>query len=104
MSEGYAYAWEFTVLPGHQAEFEQHYRPGGTWARLFARSAGYIGTILLKDATASGRYVTVDRWRDEQAFLDFRSAFSLQYEQLDLECGTLTVAEQRLGVFAALGR
>ena len=64
----------------------------------------YVGTLLLKDTTTSGRYVTVDRWRDVRAFLDFRSACSPQYAQLDQECGKLTVAEQRLGVFAALAR
>lgn len=99
MSEGYAYVWEFNVPLDLETEFERHYGPGGTWARLFRRSAGYIETILLKDASTPGRYVTVDRWRDEAAFLDFRSSFSRQYEQLDLECEKLTVGEQLLGKF-----
>jgi heme-degrading monooxygenase HmoA len=99
MSKAYAYVWEFHVPLDLQSEFEQHYGPDGTWAQLFRRSAGYIETILLKDASTSGRYVTVDRWRDEEAFRAFRSSFSQQYEQLDRECERLTLGEQLLGVF-----
>ncbi len=95
----YTHVWEFQVSPDFQSEFEQHYRPGGTWARLFAGSAGYIETILLKDRTTAGRYLTLDRWRDEQAFQAFRSSFSRQYEQLDRECERLTTGERLIGMF-----
>jgi heme-degrading monooxygenase HmoA len=96
----YTYLWEFYVPPELQPEFEQHYSPDGTWAQLFRSSAGYIETILLKDKSAADRYVTVDRWRDEDAFRVFRSSFSQQYERLDRECERLTRGEQSLGVFA----
>lgn len=102
MSEGYAYVWEFRVPPGLQAEFERYYGPSGAWAQLFRRSTGYLGTLLLKDASSPGRYVTVDRWRDEQSFQAFRSAYSRQYDQLDGECERLTEGEQLLGVFSEL--
>ena len=95
----YAYMWEFHVPLAHQHAFEEHYGPNGTWARLFRRSADYIETLLLKDSSTVGRYVTVDRWRDEEAFRTFRSAFAEQYEQLDLACERLTTGEQLLGVF-----
>ena len=95
----YAYVWEFHVVLDLQSEFEQHYGPGGSWAQLFTRSAGYIETLLLKDRSTVDRYVTVDRWRDEEAFQAFRSSFSEQYEQLDRECERLTVGEQLLGLF-----
>ena len=96
----YAYVWEFHVPPDLQSEFEQHYGPGGTWAQLFKSSAGYIETLLLKDKSSPSRYVTVDRWRDEEAFQAFRSSFSQQYEQLDRECERLTLGEQLVGEFA----
>lgn len=82
-----------------QSEFEQYYGPGGTWARLFTSADGYIETMLLKDKSSAGRYVTIDRWRDEEAFQAFRSSFSQQYEQLDRECERLTLGEQLVGVF-----
>jgi heme-degrading monooxygenase HmoA len=95
----YAYLWEFDVAVSHQSEFEQHYGPGGTWARLFELSPGYIGTLLLKDRSKAGRYVTLDRWRDEEAFRVFRSSFSAQYDNLDRECERLSLTEQLLGEF-----
>lgn len=95
----YTYLWEFYVPPGLQSEFEQHYSPDGTWAHLFRSSAGYIETILLKDQSTADRYVTVDRWRDEDAFRVFRTVFSQQYERLDRECARLTKGEQSLGIF-----
>jgi heme-degrading monooxygenase HmoA len=66
---------------------------------LFRGSAAYIETILLKDRSTVERYVTVDRWRDEEAFKVFRSSFSQQYEQLDRECERLTVGEKLVGEF-----
>jgi hypothetical protein len=95
----YAYVWEFHVPLDLQSDFEQHHGPGGTWAQLFRSSAGYIETLLLRDRSTAGRYVTVDRWHDEEAFQLCRSAFSQQYEQLDRECERLTVGEQLVGVF-----
>jgi heme-degrading monooxygenase HmoA len=95
----YAYVWEFRVPLDLQSEFEQHYGPDGAWAQLFRSSAGYIETLLLKDRSSVGRYITVDRWRDEEAFQAFRSLFSQQYEQLDRECERLTEGEQLVGVF-----
>jgi heme-degrading monooxygenase HmoA len=95
----YAYMWEFRVPPDLQSEFERSYGPGGAWAQLFGRSEGYIETLLLRDRSVADRYVTVDRWRDEEAFQAFRSSFSRQYEQLDRECERFTVSEHLLGVF-----
>jgi heme-degrading monooxygenase HmoA len=102
MRDSYAYIWEFQVPLDLQPEFERHYGPGGTWAQLFRSSAGYIETILLKDRATLGRYLTVDRWRDEEAFRVFRASFSGQYEQLDQECEKFTAGERSLGMFSEL--
>ncbi|WP_133500615.1 antibiotic biosynthesis monooxygenase family protein [Cognatilysobacter terrigena] len=95
----YVYMWAFDVVADNASEFERHYGPEGTWARLFLRAPGYIGTLLLMDPSTSGRYVTIDRWRDEAAFDAFRTTFATEYEQLDRECEHLTLREQALGVF-----
>lgn len=100
MIERHAYVWAFRVVPGCEVEFERHYGPNGTWARLFARSTGYIETLLLKDRENAGRYLTVDRWIDEDAYHAFRSAYSRQYEQLDRQCADLTTDERLVGEFA----
>ncbi len=102
MQNGYAYLWEFQVTPGREAEFERHYAAEGTWAQLFHRSPSYIETLLLKDSAVPGRYVTVDRWRDEAGYREFRSAFAQAYAELDRNCEQLTVAERALGTFSEL--
>jgi heme-degrading monooxygenase HmoA len=99
MGSGYSYVWEFHVSVEHQAAFEQHYGPEGSWVQLFRRSPGFRETLLLIDRSNSGRYLTVDRWQSEQAYLDFRGAFSAQYAGLDADCGKLTTAETFLGAF-----
>ena len=99
MVDRYTCVWEFRVKPGCEAEFEHHYGPNGTWARLFAQATGYIETLLLKDSAITGRYLTVDRWVDEEAHQAFRSAYSRQYEQLDQQCAKLTTAENLVGEF-----
>ena len=98
----YAYLWEFEVSQDLAADFEQHYGPTGTWAQLFRRSPDYIETLLLKDNAVPGRYLTVDRWRSEDAYLTFKSAFATQYAQLDNECERLTAGERSLGEFSEL--
>jgi heme-degrading monooxygenase HmoA len=99
----YTYLWEFDVAPESAAEFERHYGPTGTWARLFARAAGYLGTSLLKDPQAPGRYLTIDRWQNEQAYQAFRSEFAAQYAELDRDCERLTSGERSLGAFIEHG-
>jgi heme-degrading monooxygenase HmoA len=54
--------WEFTVRDGRVAEFEKLYSATGSWAALFRRSPGFVGTALLRDTQTPHRYVTIDRW------------------------------------------
>lgn len=103
MHSGYMCLWEFTVPSQSQAEFERHYGSEGTWVQLFRMAPGFVDTLLLKDRSADGRYVTVDRWESERAYLAFRKDFALPYAQLDQECARLTAAERLLGAFTPCG-
>ena len=93
--------WQFDVAEDQVAAFEAAYGAGGSWATLFARSPEYIGTELLKDAYVPGRYATIDRWSNEQAFRAFRAQHDPDYEELDRACDSLTAAETRVGAFNA---
>ena len=86
-----------------QAEFESHYGPDGSWARLFRQSPGYLGTELWHDRVDSLRYVTIDRWASGDAWKEFRARFAADYERLDRECEGLTAREAPLGEFALPG-
>lgn len=102
MANRYTYLWQFDVAAELVEDFEQHYGQAGVWVQLFRQSPDYIETLLLKDNLVPGRYLTVDRWRTEEAFLMFKSEFCAQYAQLDKDCEGLTMAERSLGGFSEL--
>jgi heme-degrading monooxygenase HmoA len=99
MAERHVVIWEFTVDEAARAEFEQHYGPQGSWAALFHRAPGYLGTLLLRDASTPGRYLTIDRWQSLDAYSRFRAQFADDYAALDRQCERLTRAERALGTF-----
>ena len=101
-SPGHALVWRYQVRPEHAAEFERRYGPAGAWAQLFARAAGYRGTLLLQDRTDPLVYVTVDRWESEAAFAAFRERHAQAYRELDVACDALTRDEVCIGTFAEL--
>ena len=91
--------WQFDVAEDKLAAFEAAYAPGGTWSTLFTRSTDYLGTELLRDAYVPGRYLTIDRWTNEEAFRGFRAEHDADYEVVDRACDALTAAETRIGAF-----
>jgi heme-degrading monooxygenase HmoA len=93
--------WQFDIAEDRIAGFEEAYGPSGSWSRLFSRSNAYLGTELLKDAYVPGRYVTVDRWINEDAFRAFRAEYDADYETLDRSCDAFTASETRIGAFVA---
>lgn len=97
---GYVYVWEFQVAGAQRAAFERIYGADGDWVALFRRGEGYLGTSLLRDREVPGRYLTVDRWRDEAAYRAFRADFETDYRRLDAVCEGLTIAERPLGEYA----
>jgi heme-degrading monooxygenase HmoA len=96
---GFTIVWRFTIAPESKDHFESAYGPNGAWAVLFARSAGYRGTELLRSTTEPNSYLTIDRWESEAHFEDFRRQFATQYETLDRECEDLTETETFIGIF-----
>lgn len=67
---------------------------------LFRNSPDFIETLLLKDKTVPGRYITLDRWSSEAAWRAFQVAYGAKYAQLDEACENLTEKEQSLGSYA----
>ena len=95
--------WEFRVRTDRRAEFERHYGPEGSWAKLFREDPAYIGTELLRDAAEADRYLTIDRWRARGAFEAFKKAHAAEYAALDRDCEQLTTTETKFGVFDVSG-
>jgi heme-degrading monooxygenase HmoA len=95
----YVIVWRFTARPGSEAEFEARYRAGGDWDVLFRKSGGFIGTELLRPAADTPGYLTIDRWRNEEAFSRFLEEHKEDYAALDARCEELTREEVRIGTF-----
>jgi heme-degrading monooxygenase HmoA len=93
--------WAFEVAAGEEEAFLAHYAPGGSWGALFGRAPGYLGTELLRDAARPGRFLTLDRWTDRQAYERFRERHADEYEALDRRCAAFTTSEIFLGEYHA---
>ena len=93
----FSYVWEYEVPAEAEPEFVRHYAADGAWVRLFRRAPGYLGTQLYRDRRRAGRYFTVDHWRDEAAYREFRRAFAAEFEALDRTCAGFTRREAHLG-------
>ena len=66
------------------AEFERVYGPDGEWAEFFRQSRGFIGTELLRDVEAPGRYLVIDRWESADAYNAFAAERQDEYmERVD---------------------
>ena len=96
---GFVVAWEFRVRAEAVAAFLRAYGPDGDWVALFRRGDGFVATELLADRAEPGRYVTLDRWRDEAAYRAFRERFAREYAALDAACEGWTTRETPLGAF-----
>ena len=88
--------WEYDVREAASADFEQVYGADGAWAQLFSSSDGFEGTELFISVSNPGRYLTVDRFRDEASWRRFQVEHREAYLTLDGESGGLTVAEREL--------
>jgi heme-degrading monooxygenase HmoA len=88
--------WLYEVRPDRRAEFVAGYRRDGDWARLFASHAGFESTELYAGAENPDRFLTVDRWRDQRSWVEFRADHAAEYDALDRRFEGLTVSEQEL--------
>ena len=93
--------WQFEIAEDKVPAFEKAYGPEGDWAQLFRKSPDYLGTELLRDAYVPGSYLTIDRWKNEEAFRGFRKNHDGEYETLDRTCDALTSRETRIGAYTA---
>lgn len=103
MPELFVYLWAYRVSPERLDEFLELYGSNGLWIDLFRRAPGYLDTELLRDRNDPGRFMTVDRWESEEAFLNFRDRFAEEFDRLDRLGELLNMEETALGEFGAPG-
>ncbi|GAA4381508.1 antibiotic biosynthesis monooxygenase family protein [Agromyces bauzanensis] len=95
----YEIVWTYEVDPAPRHAFEDAYGPDGDWARLFGLAEGFLEVVLLADAAAPGRYLTIDRWRDEASFDRFTAEHGEAYAALDDVLAGISGRGTRLGGF-----
>jgi len=98
----YLRIWKFRPPTGREEEFAAAYSPDGDWARLFSIADGFIETQLLRPAQPGGWWMTVDRWRSEQAFEAFEAERGDDYRRLDAELEGCAGEEVFVGAFEDL--
>ncbi len=81
------------------AEFERVYGTDGEWAAFFRQGRGYIGTELLRDVEAPGRYLVIDRWESAETYNAFVAEHREEYMQRVDETRFLYDSELRFGTF-----
>lgn len=86
--------WKFVVKPERAPEFERHYGPDGTWAKLFRNAPGYVRTELFRGD--EHEYITIDYWENADLYRDFRESHAAEYERLDAQMEALTEREEAI--------
>jgi heme-degrading monooxygenase HmoA len=84
------------------AEFERVYGTDGEWAAFFRQGRGYIGTELLRDVEAPGRYLVIDRWESADAYNAFVAEHREEYMQRVDATRFHYDSELRFGTFETL--
>ena len=75
------------------------YGPEGEWTEFFRAGAGYVGTELLRDVEAPGRYLVVDRWESAELYNAFIAAHRDEYVRRADETAFHYAQELRVGTF-----
>ena len=88
--------WRYDVPTDVRAEFEREYGPDGSWARLFAASAGFVGTSLYVGVGSPTSYLTVDRFADDDAWQLFRAEHDTAYREVGVRLRHLTTAQEEI--------
>jgi heme-degrading monooxygenase HmoA len=83
-------------------EFERVYGPDGEWAEFFRQGRGYVGTELLRDVEAGGRYFVVDRWESADAYNAFVAGHRDEYMRRVDDTRFHYEQELRLGTFESV--
>ncbi|NJM26219.1 MAG: hypothetical protein HC859_12745 [Bacteroidia bacterium] len=91
--------WEYQIHPHLEQAFLSWYRSDGTWAQFFAQSDHYLGTEFYRSEDKPNTYVTIDKWRNREAYDAFLSSNAKHYAEFDARCEQFTVKETLIGYY-----
>jgi hypothetical protein len=97
-----AIIWQFDVVQGREAEFEEFYGAGGEWTALNRLTRSYLGTSFLRDQNQLSRYIVIEYW-SEMLVHEQHKAYRLDaIRTLEERRATLVKSVEPLGIFTAL--
>jgi heme-degrading monooxygenase HmoA len=92
----FARVWEYQMPGDRTKAFTAAYAADSAWGELSGRATGFLGTEFYRDAARADRFLTIDRWQDEQDWRSFLNAFGPAYEALDAQLEGLAAVERSL--------
>ena len=94
----YQLVWHYECSPDQKDQFEEAYRRNGSWFHFFEKGTDFLGLELIKKVDKNN-YLVVDNWISKEAYEQFMSANSAEYEQLSKQCKSLYQKEEFLGYY-----
>jgi heme-degrading monooxygenase HmoA len=91
--------WKFRPTEGRECEFAEAYSGDGVWTSLFGKTAGFLGTSLLRPTEDGGWWLTLDRWASVADFEAFQRDFGEEYRSLDVKLEGVAGDEKFVGAF-----
>lgn len=95
----YIVIWEYEVHEDHLRDFLKSYGKDGVWYKFFQRDDNYLGTDLYRKTGTSIKFVTIDKWVNEIAYLKFKEEYRKEYERIDERFKEITLSEVFIGGF-----
>lgn len=95
----YTVIWKYKINPEHKETFEFEYGRNGTWAKLFAKSEYYKGSLLYKSKDEIDMYILLDTWINKQTYEDFKKMNQEKYNEISSGFEYLYLTEEKTGSF-----
>ena len=97
-----AIMWQFEVINGREAEFEEFYGTDGEWTATNRLTRSYLGTSFLRDQNSPSRYIVIEYWSEMLVHEPHRSYRSDTIELLEARRAELVKSVEPMGIFTAL--
>jgi hypothetical protein len=97
-----AIMWQFDVLDGREADFEEFYGADGEWTAMNRLTRSYLGTSFLRDQNRPSRYIVIEYWSEMLVHEQHRAYRSDGIALLEERRAELVQSVEPLGIFTAL--
>src|SRR5262245_36702126 len=97
-----AIMWQFDVVKGREAEFEEFYGVDGEWTAVNRLTRSYLGTSFLRNQNRPSRYIVIEYWSEMLVHEEHRLYRSDAIVALEARRTELVEAVEPMGIYTAL--